>query len=436
MAEDDFPGFLLRDSSPGTEFFILQGNGGKIIINTGPVGGGGTDPGISKATQMGVSAVKKQYIDREVIFAQGTALGTVIIRNLYNFSGSKIIFPLDGPALAPAPITAPSQLEATSPIILYRKGIIKAQIILPRTEIANHSKIVRKLEAKSAAVVGINPLVQAAKTIEKYHNLKDIRDTKRNKLKKIVGIYEALLSKDIQKMMRSVLPHKKEEDNTMQIRNPTQAALSNDPSLITPEEDKQKILRQLKKNKLKKLISAYELLLTEDVRKTPTIQVSVNEPVHRRGDLMRITTNMDEKTGNIYMRIIDNNGVIVQKAGLVKKNATGFQILVGTRDLKAGKYFIQVSNHDSFSPLGVAEFNVQGISPVPLALAIIPGLLTPDSPDVKFEFEIYRTMMDSRVDAACKVFENKIYRSGQGPMPPIHFNCRCFREGIEQSEKN
>ena len=198
------------------------------------------------------------------------------------------------------------------------------------------------------------------------------------------------------------------------------------------QEMKIKEEQKIRKEKITKLLKI-KRILTEDIRKAPSIDVGVNEIIHQRGDIMRITANMSERTGSIYMRIIDKDGVIVQKAGLVKKNAAGFQILVGTKDLKAGKYFIQVSNHDSFSPLGVAEFQIKGTTPILGFLPLVPLLLlTPGSPTEKFEFEVYRTMMDSRVDAKCKEFENKVYRAGEGPMPPIHFNCRCFREGKEE----
>lgn len=166
----------------------------------------------------------------------------------------------------------------------------------------------------------------------------------------------------------------------------------------------------------------------EALRKAPSIQVNVNSDTTQRGNLLRVTANLDEQTGQIWMRIIDNKGMIVQKAGLVKKNATGFQILIGTKDLEAGKYIVQVSNHRNFSPLGVSEFEVKGVSPlfgvVPL-VPLLPLLPLPDSPDKTFKKVIFRTMQDSRVDSKCKKFENKTFKVDDPklPIPPIHFNC-------------
>lgn len=175
-------------------------------------------------------------------------------------------------------------------------------------------------------------------------------------------------------------------------------------------------------------------ILQEDLRIVPSIQVDLNNTIHQRGDLMRITANLSKQSGQIWMRIIDSKGMIVQKAGMVKSNATGFQILVGTRDLKAGKYIIQVSNHPNFSPLGVAEFQVKGTSPIQPFIPVIPFLLTPDSPTQRFEKVRFKTMMDSRVDAICKQFENKVFSidAKNLPIPPLHFNCRCHLEGIDE----
>ena len=190
----------------------------------------------------------------------------------------------------------------------------------------------------------------------------------------------------------------------------------------------------LEKAKERKTLLKLKQVLLEDIRKTPQIQVSLNTGIHQRGDLMRITTHMSEQSGQIWMRIIDSKGMIVQKAGLVKNNATGFQILVGTRDLEAGKYTVQVSNHNTFSPLGVAEFQVKGTAPIAPFVPVIPFLLTPDSPTGKFERHIFRTMQDSRVDDTCKKFENKKFKFGDKtvPIPPLHINCRCWIEGIDE----
>jgi len=320
--------------------FLLQENGGKLILGIRTDGGGGAG-NKTRSTQKGVSAVKKQIVDRPVITAKATSLGTIILTNLYNKTHSNLLFPLTIK--------------------------IKSKI---RTERHYHS-------SESKIKIAPNQFSQAS----------------------------------------------------LKIRTTMSRAFG---EMILHNHLRDRILDVKKEMKRMKLLSIYKLL-KEDLRKTPNIQVSLNVNEIQRGDLMRITTNMNEQTGQIWMRIIDNKGMIVQKAGLVKKNASGFQILIGTRDLKSGNYIVQVSNHNDFSPLGVAEFKVQGMAPIMPLVPIIPFLLTPDSPTQTFERVIFKTMMDSRVDAQCKEFENKVFNINDKtlPVPPIHFNCRCHLEGVE-----
>ncbi len=211
--------------------------------------------------------------------------------------------------------------------------------------------------------------------------------------------------------------------------------LKNSATIRLANPLKEKMLnveKTLKRMQLLKIKAAVEAL-----RNTPLIQVTVNTDITQRGNMLRITTNMDKPSPQIWMRIIDSNAMIVQKAGLVKKNASGFQILIGTKDLKAGKYTIQVSNHINFSPLGVSEFEVKGVSPIVGIIPLIPLIpllqKSPDSPDQTFEKVIFRTMQDRRVDEQCKEFENRVFDINDKnlPVPPIHFNCRCHLEGKE-----
>lgn len=189
-----------------------------------------------------------------------------------------------------------------------------------------------------------------------------------------------------------------------------------------------------KQQRLEKLKTILELVdsipINKEILDTPLIDVSLGRDVIRQGQLLRITTDVNKQVPQLWLRILDDKGVIVQKAGLVKRDATGFQILVSTQQLDRGKYVIQVSSKNNFTPIGIAEFEVEGKSPIPL-LAIAPGILTPDTtPDQDIEWVIYRTMMDNRVDGKCLPFENKRYRFNDPNKPniPIHFNCRCFYE--------
>lgn len=47
-----------------------------------------------------------------------------------------------------------------------------------------------------------------------------------------------------------------------------------------------------------------------------------------------------------------------------------------------------------------------------------------------FEGEIYVATLDSRTTPICRSLDGKIYEVGQGPIPPLHFNCRSLRVGV------
>lgn len=367
--------FLLKESGG----FILQENGGKLIIGQIDVELGGGSRG-GRSTAVGYSAVKKQ---------QG-------LKPTEKFAGlvkGKVLSILD--KVIPKNLTF-SKLTTRESSIIHSKLTLKeiakctSKLILP-TETCHTECIVRK-----------HPSLVLADTVERFEDI--------------------------------IIKQKNENADALRKAQRQVSKLSDEQSRVRTEkyEDSQRVKRANEKQAKREKLLELHRILTEDIRKTPSIDVDLNESIHQRGDLMRITANMSDKSGAIYMRIIDNNGIIVQKAGQVKKNATGFQILVGTRDLKQGKYFVQVSNHRSFSPLGVAEFQVKGDAPILPFIPVIPFLLTPDSPTQKFEKMIFRTMMDSRVDEQCKQFENKTFNvtDKNMPVPPLHFNCRCWMEGI------
>ena len=414
--------FLLQENGG----FLLQENGGKLIIGEIPdVEGGGSG---GKSTQFGVSAVKKQLGLRPTEKFVGLVKGKLLIQSL-----SKVVSKVVADRRTPKGIVLSKLSSKESCVIhsrLHTKEVFRSK-----------SKILRKEYCITKCEVLKHPSVKLSESVET--------------LSKIVMRQNEIQKESMQREERIVLE-----------------------TMANVKNEKREKLLQLQKT------------LQEDIRKVPSIQVTLNTDIHQRGDLMRITANMSDKTGQIWMRIIDSKGMIVQKAGMVKKNATGFQILVGTKDLKAGGYTVQISNHPNFSPLGVAEFKVKQ-NDTPLILPFIPllpftdpntglpadanqlkkniidqktidpflkqtkkdepkdtlkdeppklneptqtKLPEPKSPKALFSKVIFKTMMDSRVDAICKVFENKVFRIDDKnlPVPPIHFNCRCHLEGKDE----
>ncbi len=203
---------------------------------------------------------------------------------------------------------------------------------------------------------------------------------------------------------------------------------------IIRDEIEYKHVQAEKKEKIRKLKDLLNLIndipINQEIMDTPIIQVTLGTKEIEQGGLLRITADINKQVPQLWMRILGTNSVIVQKAGLVKRDATGFQILVSTQQLEKGNYTIQVSDGNTFSPLGVADFEVKGKSPIVPVIAITTGIIAPNFDDQEVEWVVYRTMMDTKVDAICKKVENKRFRLDDKNKPeiPQHFNCRCFYE--------
>lgn len=51
-----------------------------------------------------------------------------------------------------------------------------------------------------------------------------------------------------------------------------------------------------------------------------------------------------------------------------------------------------------------------------------------------FTEEVYTATLDSRTTAVCKANDGKRFPVGEGPMPPLHFNCRSLRVAVINGE--
>jgi SPP1 gp7 family putative phage head morphogenesis protein len=59
------------------------------------------------------------------------------------------------------------------------------------------------------------------------------------------------------------------------------------------------------------------------------------------------------------------------------------------------------------------------------------------NPDATTRY-IYRAVLDSRTTAICRSLDGKVYKWGEGPVPPLHFGCRSLRapliKGLEKEQ--
>jgi hypothetical protein len=358
--------FLLQEDG----FFILQEDGNKIIIGQDTVGGGvgGT------STSVGVSLVKKQLRkkpqlrERQLQKTTNFAKGELLVRTKFNITSKlKTIQRSLNIAVSQLLVHESFSIQSSLQKVFNVSFSVQSRLLI-QERFNTSCKILRQDTHTIQSSLAKNPHIE---TIKHLNTLQT--DT----------IENTLISKKIEKII----------------------TLTN-------------MLDTLDK------IQFNHELVTRII-----IDVTLGNQEIQQGQLLRITTRVNQHVSQLWMRILDKKGVIIQKAGLVKIDATGFQILVSTQQLEKGDYTIQVSNSNAFSPLGIADFEVVDKFPIIPVIAITPGILTPDT-DQDIKFVIYRTMMDSKVDDKCKKFENKKFRLNdkRRPVIPQHFNCRCFYE--------
>lgn len=150
----------------------------------------------------------------------------------------------------------------------------------------------------------------------------------------------------------------------------------------------------------------------------------------------------------IFMHIQSvKDGHEVWPLEVVRKNAAGFDILIGTSEMKENHdYLVRVSNNWNMSPMGWAEFHVKkketGVPPLFIPVVGVPGIRIPVDDIAKKEIVayVYRTQMDHRVCPICKGYENIVFEVDEWkPNIPddTHPRCRCTYDIIfkEKEEK-
>lgn len=178
----------------------------------------------------------------------------------------------------------------------------------------------------------------------------------------------------------------------------------------------------------------------------PIIIVQTNPQSAISGQLLAVSARLfDENTmqpvevSRIFMEIVsEKDGTIVWPLEVVRKNASGFDILIGTSEMKQGhSYIIRVSNNWNLSPIGFTTIMIKKEKTSPIPYFPIFGLpfsmKIPIDDLIKHDIEsfVFRTQMDHRVCPKCKEYENRVFETNQWkPDIPIHYNCRCTYDVI------
>ena len=197
-------------------------------------------------------------------------------------------------------------------------------------------------------------------------------------------------------------------------------------------------------------------------------------------------TMTEQEVSRIFMTITSmKDGHVVWPLEVVRKDASGFDIIIGTQDMKEDhQYLVRVSNNWNLSPSASTTFFVEkktSFLPVLPLIPLIPLLLpeivetvnldklleevksidvkqlteeqrkelkeyikrleilkekgeiiTPEDLRRRVKEYIFRTQMDARVCPICKPFENRVFEPEDPAIPtiPLHINCRCTMDVV------
>lgn len=176
----------------------------------------------------------------------------------------------------------------------------------------------------------------------------------------------------------------------------------------------------------------------------PVIVVEAIPTEVDRGNTIALSARFFDKitmkemvVSRIFMTITSmKDGHVVWPLEVVRKDASGFDIMIGTEDMQDDHtYLIRVSNNWNLSPSASTTLHVKKKS---ILLPIIPfliipfGLRIPKDVDRKVDKYIFRTQMDFRVCPLCKEHENEEFLPDDPNIPhiPVHHNCRCTMDVI------
>ena len=234
----------------------------------------------------------------------------------------------------------------------------------------------------------------------------------------------------------------------------------------------------------------------------PIIVVEATPHEIEKDSMVQISTRMFDKkrmtlmeVSRIFMEITSmKDGHVVWPLEVVRRNATGFDIGIGTQEMKTDhEYLVRVSNNDNLSPSASTTFKIKP-STFPLVPIILPLILSPlfvkkysdkgirdvsgltdylkgqGFPDDKIKDEVerimkeldefkdkeipddsikipidtyrnpiqkmFRTQTDHRVCPLCKEHEFKVfdYDDSTAPFIPVHLRCRCTFDLIYETD--
>lgn len=108
--------------------------------------------------------------------------------------------------------------------------------------------------------------------------------------------------------------------------------------------------------------------------------------------------------------------------------------------LRVGESFQQFRQrvHEIFDAFGVtrlADFRIQTVYRTNMFTAYAVGQLNQAvSMEDRFPFWRYSAILDGRTRESHRALDGRVFRTGEGPVPPIDYNCRCTAIYLHKSQ--
>ena len=239
------------------------------------------------------------------------------------------------------------------------------------------------------------------------------------------------------------------------------------------------------------------VILSKSVKSRPRLKIAVylDESVLDKGSELIITIEPTAPVKSLYMRIMDETGVMVWRTALIAQGYIPYyQLVLGTGGLIGNKsYTIEVSTNTKFRPIGMATFELKALGELPPLIPILLPIVAPsllrryhprgpdDQPEVEHRaqppeltkhqdeiepveinrkwrewinrvereqergrgggileptfYYLYVSVDDGRVCQMCLKETGKFFAPyDHRPYTPQHDNCRCYYEIIQRGE--
>lgn len=113
------------------------------------------------------------------------------------------------------------------------------------------------------------------------------------------------------------------------------------------------------------------------------------------------------------------------------------RLLKALREGETFEQFVQRAHEifDSFGVTRLADYRIQTVYRTNMFTAYAVGQLNQAVSMVdRFPFWRYSAILDARTRASHRALDGRVFKTGEGPVPPIDYNCRCTAIYLHKSQ--